>query len=540
MNTADSESISSAKYSDVRKEHPADRRSSIRYACIGGLLCMAAVLCFAVCGCTFTPDPTLASFVEKLARKHKADNSGSGAEAGVDTSALKSTVGEIGVPANPGDRSGEAEASKPDLAMWRDPEFKKRFAESYIAETEIEPPVSEDERKVMMKVLGFMDADKMDQAAALLKSSRNKTATAVFDFTLASILFQKEKFKEAAIAYALAVKKHRKFRRAWRNLGIVLVRLRRFEKAATALTRVVELGGGDAITYGLLGHAYSSVGNSLCAESSFRMAVLLDPKEVDWKKGLAGSFFKQQRFSESVAICDRLIADYPDRADLWLLQANAYIGMNKPLKAAQNYEFVDQLGKSTFNSLIMLGNIYVNEKLYERSVDCYIHATKKKPDARVDRPLRAARVLTAQGAYDQTIRLIEHIEKQKGDSLDRKNRKELLKLRARIAVAKGESGDHVAILKETVDLDPMDGEALLLLGQHFGRTSQPEKAILYYQRAADIEGFEADAKVRHAELLVRQKKYNRALPLLKKAQKIKPRDNIQKYLEQVERIAKAH
>lgn len=508
---------------------------------IAGLLCLGAMLLgVAASGCTFTPDPTLASFVEKMVKEKKKSIEPGDPGSGEGASALKSMVGEIGVPADSGSKSAKATSNDSALAMWRDPDFKKRFAESYIAETELEPAVSEDERKVMMKVLEFMDADKLDDAAALLRSNRGKTATAVFDFTLASILFQQEKFKEAAVAYAIAVKKHRKFRRAWRNLGIALVRLRSFEKATTALTRVVELGGGDAITYGLLGHAYSSVGNSLCAESSFRMAVLLDPKEVDWKKGLAGSFFKQQRYSESVAICDRLIADYPDRADLWLLQANAYIGMNKPLKAAQNYEMVGQLGKSTFNSLIMLGNIYVNEKLFERAVDCYISATKKKPDAKVDRPLRAARVLTAQGAYEQTIRLIDHIEKHKGESLARDNRKEILKLRARIAVANGESGDHVAILQQTVDLDPMDGEALLLLGQHYGRTSETQKAILYYERAADIEGFEADAKVRHAELLVRQKKYDKALPLLKEAQKIKERPNIQKYLEQVERIAKAH
>ncbi|ETW97889.1 MAG: hypothetical protein ETSY1_21030 [Candidatus Entotheonella factor] len=44
--------------------------------------------------------------------------------------------------------------------------------------------------------------------------------------------------------------------------------------------------------------------------------------------------------------------------------------------------------------------------------------------------------------------------------------------------------------------------------------------------------------MRHAQLLVKNGKYEAALPLLRRAQQIKPRDNIQAYLEQVERVAK--
>ena len=144
---------------------------------------------------------------------------------------------------------------------------------------------------------------------------------------------------------------------------------------------MVELGGGDALTYGLLGYAYSSVENNLSAESAYRMAILLDPVTVDWKMGLARSLFKQESYSQAVALCGRLITDQPDRADLWLLQANAYIWLKQPLKAAENYEFVDRLGKSTVDSLNMLGDIYTNEELFEMAVNSYIRAMEKIPRA---------------------------------------------------------------------------------------------------------------------------------------------------------------
>ncbi len=95
------------------------------------------------------------------------------------------------------------------------------------------------------------------------------------------------------------------------------------------------------------------------------------------------------------------------------------------------------------------------------------------------------------------------------------------------------------MLEEIVALDPLDGEALILLGQHSGRAGDVEQAIFYYERAESLEEFEADAKVRHAQLLVGQGRYDEALPLLRSAQQIRFRETVQEYLEQVERVAKS-
>lgn len=428
--------------------------------------------------------------------------------------------------------------SQSELKIWNDLSFQKRFAESYMAETEIEPRVTMEERDRMQKVLGFMSSGEMDKAAGLLEKSRGDKANALYDFMLANILFQQEKIDQAAGIYQIAVEKYPKFRRAWRNLGLIYVRMSEFEKALPALTRVIELGGSDSLTYGLLGFAYSSVENHLSAESSFRMAVLLDPATIDWKMGLARSLFKQERYAEAVSLCDSLISGNPDRADFWLLQANAYIGLNQPLKAAENYELVDRIGKSTIDSLNMLGDVYINEGLYEMAVDAYIRAMGKGTQYKIERAIRAAKALTARGEIKETRKLIDSIKALHGGQLSTEENKDLLKLRARLAVAEGSGGEEARVLEEIVGLDPLDGEALILLGQHSNRNGDTERAVFYYERAANIEKYEADARVRHAQLLVGMGKYDEALPLLRKAQQLKPRDDVLKYMEQVERIAK--
>ncbi|MEQ8819986.1 MAG: tetratricopeptide repeat protein [Sumerlaeia bacterium] len=428
----------------------------------------------------------------------------------------------------------------PDLNLWNSPAFRRQVVESYMAETDIEPRVTEDEREAMQEILELIGNEQMDEAAAAIQKEikRNAAASAVFDFTLANIYFQQDKLDDATAYYQKAVEKYSKFRRAWKNMGIIAVRQNRFADALPALTRVVELGENNAITYGLMGFAYSNEENFLSAESAYRMAILLDPQTMDWKMGLARAFFKQERYAEAVALTGQLLKDEPERTDLWLLQANAYLGKGEPKEAAEIYELVDLLGGSTFDSLNILGDIYVNEELYELAANSYIKAIQMESDGKQERAIRAAKVLAARGAFDETKRIVQTVQTTYGSGLDQDARIDLLKLEGRLAVAEGAGDEEVRVLKEIVELDPLDGEALLLLGQHAARNEDPEQAIFYYERAANLEGFEADAKVRHAQLLASQEKYDEALPLLRRAQQVNYRENVQEYLEQVERVAK--
>lgn len=462
-----------------------------------------------------------------------------------------SDAGSTGVVAATGSRDatgGEPAAAgsaadpvpqDPIQAMFRDPRFQQRFAESYLAETDIEPRTTTAERDLLQRVMERIAAGELERAAAMLEPKITPAASAALDFTLATIHLQRDRLDEAAIAYQTAIDKYGKFRRAHRSLGVLLVRQNRFDLAVQSLSRVIELGGADAITYGLLGYGYSNIDNHVAAESAYRMAVLLDPQTLDWQMGLARSFFKQRRFADAASLCGTLIERNTDRPDLWLLQANAWIGMGESKKAAENFEIVDRLGHATADSLNLLGDIYVNNEMYELAAGAYVRALDKNPQAGPDRALRAAKVLAARSALAECRHLLGRIETLFQGRMQDGQRRDMLKVRARIAVAEGDDAEEVKVLQETVALDPLDGEALLLLGQASNRAGDADRAVFYYEQAASIPQFEADAKVRHAQLLVGQGRYAEALPMLRKAQQIKPRDNIQQYLEQVERAAQS-
>ena len=419
---------------------------------------------------------------------------------------------------------------------------------------EIEPRITPAEQQELAQVATLMGAEGgADKARVLLeqrlagegaakdgKKNAKLPVSALYDFTLGNIYCAQTNLEAAIACYGKAVAKQPSFLRAQKNLGLVYVQSNAYDKAIGPLTRAIDLGAADGLTFGLLAHAYSMTEQHVAAESAYRQAMMLQPDVNDWKLGLARCLFKQRKYEEAAVLCGDMIRRDPARADLWLLQANAFLALKQPLKTAENYELLDRAGKATVTCLNTLGDIYVNEGVPELAVDAYLRALARAPSA-ADPALflRDAEVLAARGAHAEAGLLIDRIKKPCGAKLSATEQKRVLKLEARLAAAQGGTGEEQArLLEEIVALDPLDGEALILLAQHYARNDKPDKALFLFERAEGIEKFEAEARLRHAQLLVKKTRYAEALPLLKRAQEIRPREDVARYLDQVERAAR--
>ena len=458
-----------------------------------------------------------------------------------------------------------AHAATNDLALmiWRDPEFQKQFLGTYGVRADIEPRITQAEQQELAQVALLMGTEGGAEKARVLleknlagqgapaaektakdkkgKNSEKPPVSALYDFTLGSIYLGQTNLSAAAACYSRAVEKHPSFLRAQKNLGLVYVRSNAFDKAIGPLTRAIDLGAADGITFGLLAHSYTMTEQHVAAESAYRQAMMLQPDVNDWKLGLARCLFKQRKFEEAAALCGDMIRRDPTRADLWLLQANAFLALKQPLKAAENYELLDRAGKANVMCLNTLGDIYVNEGVPDLAVDAYLRALAKDP-ASADPALflRDAEVLAARGAQTEAGRLVGRVKEVCAAKLGTTEQKRVLKLEARLAAAQGKTGDEQAhLLDEIVTLDPLDGEALILLAQHHARNGKPDKAYFFFERAEGIEKYEGEARLRHGQLLVKNARYAEAIPLIKRAQELRPREDVARYLEQVERAARS-
>lgn len=429
--------------------------------------------------------------------------------------------------------------SPQDLSVWDSESFRRSFTGSYGINAEVEPRISAAEQVTLQELLPLVSGDDTAAAKAAVEAVITPESSAVFDLLLGNLHYQDGELEASAASYEAAVAKFPSFQRAHRLLGQTYVRLGRYRKAIEPLSRAIELGGADGVTYGLLGYAYSQTGQHIAAESAYRTAMLLDPGTLDWKIGLTHSVLRQEKYPEAVSLCRELLELFPERSDFWLMQANAFIGLAEPLKAAENYEIVSRMGKGTVESERTLGDIYVNQQLWDLAAAAYGRAMALDPQQKVSGPLRWARILAQRGAFSQAAGLLDQIAKTYEGRMDDESKRDLLKVRARVAMASGEGDEEVvAVLEKVVDLDPLDGDALVLLGNYYAKAQQFDQAILYYERAEGLEKYEADARVRHAQALVSQSRYAEAVPLLKRAQEIRPREDVGRFLDQVQRVAR--
>jgi len=436
--------------------------------------------------------------------------------------------------------AGGDDADESVEALWRDPKFQKQVVAGYGINAEIEPRVTPEELAIIEEISPLL-RDNLPKAKARLEQEvLRPDASAIFDDSLGRVCLQMGNFDQARACFQKAVEKRPTFRRAWRMLGIVQSGTGHPDEAITAFTKMIELGGADGFSYGQLGRAYASKEDYQAAEIAFRNALLLDPKNTNWRSALTFCALKQEKFEDAAVLLTVLIENNPGSADLWRLQAQAYMGLKKPLKAAANLEVVDHLGKATPDNLYLLGNIYVSEDLPDNAGHAFLRSLEVDPKQPVARPLLAAENLAGHGAMSQARSLTTRIHKTLEPQMQPADRARLLRLDVRLIMADGGGTEEtVKILEEIVKLDPLDGRSMISLGKYYTAQDKPDRAMLWYERAGGIAKYEVESKLLEARVLVGMRRFRDALPLLRRVQEIKPQEAVARYIEQVDGLSRS-
>lgn len=425
----------------------------------------------------------------------------------------------------------------PLASLWNDPEFVRRLLGSYGFASDAEPRMTPEEQGVYRdKVVPLLREDPA-KAAELLATLVKPSATAVFDFTLGNIAFQHEDLTNAVKHFEAALAKFPDYRRAQKNLAFALVRDGKFREAIGPLTRTAASGGGDGKVFGLLGFAYMNQARFVSAQGAYEQALVFEPENTEYRLALIKSAVGAANYDRALALLDELIQQHPERDSLWTLHANILIQKEQPAKAAVSLEILRRLGKATAQNLFLLGDIYMTQEARDLALSAYLDGIEADRGQNPAKALRPAQILVGRGAYAEAKQLIARI--RSGAALPPEDELKLLKLEVKVALADGEGPRAIESLERIAQKNPLDGEALLLAGDYYSRNGEREKAEFRYQAAAGIQGFEADAYVKHAQLLVQSQKYPRAVELLRKAQKAKPRDNVQRYLDRVEQLSRS-
>ncbi len=448
---------------------------------------------------------------------------------------LKSIL--VGMTCFAGAATLSAQINYDRASFWNQEHIKKVFLNSYQVNTDIEPKLTEEEKALIRELMPQLELNPTAVKDGLLNSVNTETSAAVY-FLIGNFYAEDGEIATALEYYETAIEKFPNFRRAIKNVSFMKVRDGAFDDALKSLTKVINLGANDTTVFGLLGLCYVNTGNYISAETAYRQAIVLDPSVNDWRVGLAKSLLSQEKYKESIKVLDEILNLDPENDIIWSSQANAYLGIEDLDNAVANQEIVDRLGKSTAESLVFMGRIYMSQGLNDLALEKFKKALTKDSNQPADVQIDIAGTLVSRGAFDESQDLINSIRGKYTDITKDQNIL-LLRLESQIALSSGNPDKAIPILEKLLASDPLDGQALILLAEHHTSLDTSDgysRADLYYERAIKVDDQEIRALISWARSYVARERFDKAIPLLERANTKQPRDYITRYLEQVRMV----
>lgn len=405
-----------------------------------------------------------------------------------------------------------------------------------------EPTVTRREATLLQRVSARVATNDLQGAVVLLQDANLEKGSAALNFALGNVHFLANELEESAAAYRAAVKKHPKFRRAIMNLGRVYLSQEKTADAIDVYREVVKDGQASSDILILMGRALLMEGNSVSAETAFRHALLLQPRDAQALAGLATCLLRQERYAEGAALTQELIQRDGGTREHWSLRANALLLMAKHGAALRVLETARRLQRIDNPMLVMLGDLYLNAGQPAEAVRVYQEALGGKEPS-PEFLLRALDGLMAVGEsetdehagmlIDRGSKLLTTVP----DVFTPMQQRRFLRLKARHLVRIGESEAAEKVYANLVEQDPLDGVSLLALGDLHGAAGRSEHALMAYERAGRVRGIEVRALLRQAELEANRERYGRAVELLEAAQAFEDQPHVATFLEQVRRLA---
>ena len=419
--------------------------------------------------------------------------------------------------------------------FWNNPNFVRSFMGDYGFRTEVEPRISKNEQLILREVIAKSE-NQLDDAILYLEDKIDNKSSAALDFALATMYYQRGRLTMSSQPYQNAIEKFPSFLRAYKNLGFVKLNLNQFDDAAHKLSRSISLGESDGVTYIALGYCYYTLQKFISAENAYRMGVLLFPESKDATNGLVNCLIATERFHEALALLDELLIKDPENIFSHRARAATLQGLNREKEATVALETLKRMGNLNSEDLIRLGDLYHNLELYEMSFENYKKAIKQNKVLPISRYIRVASTLIKRGSFEECFFYLEKIENEFKSSFSSENEKSVLLLKAEVLKATGKPLQSIEILRTLVEKYPLEGKALIMLGQNAWKQKDFVLADLYFERAAKIPEFETQALIEHSRMLVDSRDFEKAVRLLEKAQAIEPQARVEKYLQSIRNL----
>jgi tetratricopeptide (TPR) repeat protein len=418
--------------------------------------------------------------------------------------------------------------------LWSNREFRERFLGSYGIDTSINPTITADEQAIFRDLIPVIERDP-GEAARRLAPQINRDSSAALNYTLGNLFVQANLIDNAISAYREAIGKFPNFARAYKNLGLVFVNEGRYEEAVPMLLKALELAGNDGALFGPLGLSYLNMGRTAQALTSYRKALIFQPDNLQWIQGKLRCLMDLQMHEEAAGLIEEMIIKNPGEANFWSWQANTFLSREMFGEAAANLEIIKRMGSATGATLALLGDIYLNNNMSDLALENYLLAATRG-DLSPERVLRTAQGFVSRRLFEEAQAYMDQSQSRLSE-LSPRDQARFRTLLAQTAIGLNNLESAAGILEEVVKVDPMNGRALLTLGDLQRRLGQYDEAAFSFEQAARVEEVQVEALVTHARMLVSMREFSAAIPILQRAIVLDPGTRLEDYLNRVQQAA---
>ncbi len=417
---------------------------------------------------------------------------------------------------------------------------KRHFFASHGVNEAIEPKLSQADRPLYESIAPHLRNDPK-QAIQIATAGLTAESNPAFHFLLGNLHYQIGDYVNCEKRLRTAIGKFPSFRRAHRTLALSHIQREQYDKAVAPLLKVIELGGGDDQSYGLLAYAYLTLEKHESALSAYRMARMFKPDSPDFRRGQAHCLLMTQQHKAAIALFDELIAETPAEREYWLLQANAFLGTDQKVKAIANLEIVADSGRADFASLTLLADLHLDQDNHGLALKRYRQALNDFPPESARPTLRPLDYLIQRRLFEDADGYLRLVREKLGDRIkaDPQAARRIAVHEAQIQLEVGDAERGAALLRETLKTDPLNGRSLLLLGEHHLRKAEYEQSGIQFERALADPETQVDALVALGRLAVEQNLLKEALPHLSKALTLRPNPDIERFRASIQKALEA-
>lgn len=326
--------------------------------------------------------------------------------------------------------------------------------------------------------------------------------------------------------YFQALEKFPAYVSAYARLMEIYLNQEDCEKAIEAGRKAVAIGGANGNVFKGMGLCYLLENDYGAALSAFRIAKTFMPNDTGSNYYHAVSAVNMGYSGEAISILDELIVENPDAVNTYSLQVNAYLLEDDYDGALVTLDIARRKGLLNSSSYNLLGSIYINKEMPEAAAEAYGKSLEVGRPGPFTSAIDAFNYLSRFGEWQLAGDYLDKVATAYQGRLNQNEQRSLAVLQARVLMDSGQAADGAELLREVIQTDPMNGDALLSLANYYWQQQDFERADIYFQQAASVESVTLQALMANAQMATDREDWESGIELLRRASEYVPPESL--------------